>query len=79
LNKIEHFETASTHHGFILSNRINSPSGAALFPVGGVQHFDLCGWVLTLVVGWVERQKNGGFRCFNLILLNSHGMQIMWN
>ena len=41
--------------------------------------FDLCGWILTLIVGWVERQKNGGFRCFNLILLNSHGMQIMWN
>ena len=31
---------------------------------------------LTLVVGWVERQMNGGFRCFNLILHTSHNMQL---
>ncbi len=32
--------------------------------------------LLTLVVGWVERQKNGGVRCFNLILYTSHNMQL---
>ena len=31
---------------------------------------------LTLVVGWVERQKNGGFRCFNLILHTSHNIHL---
>ena len=31
---------------------------------------------LTLVVGWVERQMNGGFRCFNLVLHTSHNMQL---
>ena len=30
-------------------------------------------------VGWVERQKEGGFRCFNLILLTSHNMPTMCN
>ena len=34
---------------------------------------------LALVVGWVERQKNGGFRCYNLILYTSHNMQAMCN
>jgi len=29
---------------------------------------------LTLVVGWVERQKNGGFPCFKLILHTFHNM-----
>ena len=32
--------------------------------------------LLTLVVGWVEREKNGGVRCFNLILHTSHNMQL---
>ncbi len=31
------------------------------------------------VVGWVERQKNGGFRCFNLVLHTFHNMQAMCN
>jgi predicted transcriptional regulator with HTH domain len=37
------------------------------------------GRFLVLVVGWVERQKNGGFRCYNLILYTSHNMQAMFN
>ncbi len=35
-------------------------------------------WLLTIkTTNYGLSQKNGGFRCFNLTLLNSHGMQIM--
>ena len=33
----------------------------------------------AIFVGWLERQKDSGFCCFNMLLLTSHDIQNMRN